>query len=197
MPAADKTVLVVYTAIDYTLTINYEYGDGSEAATSYVDAAMNVGDPYSVLSPVIAGYTADQLTVSGNMPAADKTVLVVYTCDPCSGWSASNVTVIFYYAAGSSGHSDPRIDVDGEITGPACAGITEIDVVFELYNHGGIIKESYSTTVTSANNSFGVNLDINPASYNAGDTFKLWITVEGCGDIMVLEGIIVETDPPV
>jgi hypothetical protein len=79
MPADDVTVLVVYTAIDYTLTINYEFGDGSPAAPPYVDAAMNVGDAYDVLSPVIPGYTADKLNVAGIMPAADVTELVVYT----------------------------------------------------------------------------------------------------------------------
>jgi uncharacterized repeat protein (TIGR02543 family) len=78
MPAADVTETVVYTATDFTLTINYEFADGSEAATSYT-ATKNVGDTYSVNSPAIAGYTADRVVVAGTMPAADVTETVVYT----------------------------------------------------------------------------------------------------------------------
>ena len=83
MPAADVTVLVTYSAIDYTLTINYEYEGGGQAAPSYVDATMNIGDLYSVDSPVIAEYTADRLNVSGIMPAADVTETVTYVLNPC------------------------------------------------------------------------------------------------------------------
>jgi len=185
-------VNVVIDPIDYTLTINYEYGDGSPAATSYVDAAMNVGDPYSVLSPVIAGYTADQLTVSGTMPAADVTVLVVYICDPCSGWDATGVTVIKWYA-GSSGNSDPRLDIDGTITGPACAGVTEIDIEIELYNNGGTLKESFTDTLFSATGIFTVDLDVPSAFYNSITDYKLWITVPGCsGVLLIKEGPVVE-----
>jgi len=186
-------VIAGYTADQLTtLTINYEYGDGSPAATSYVDAAMNVGDPYSVLSPVIAGgYTADQLTVSGTMPAADVTVLVVYICDPCSGWDATGVTVIKWYA-GSSGNSDPRLDIDGTITGPACAGVTEIDIEIELYNNGGTLKESFTDTLFSATGIFTVDLDVPSAFYNSITDYKLWITVDGCTEMMILEGPVVE-----
>ena len=192
MPAADVTELVVYTEIDYTLTINYEFGDGSPAAPPYVDAAMNVGDAYDVLSPVIPGYTADKLNVAGIMPAADVTELVVYTCDPCSGWDATGVTVVKWYA-GSSGNSDPRLDIDGTITGPACAGITEIDIEVELYNNGGTLKESFTDTLFSATGIFTVDLDVPSAFYNSITDYQLWITVPGCSTVlMILEGPVTE-----
>jgi len=152
---------------------------------------MNVGDAYSILSPVIAGYTADQLTVSGTMPADDVTVLVVYTCDPCSGWEATDVTVIIWQAG--SGNSDPRLDIDGTITGPSCAGITEIDIELELYNSGGHLKESFTDTLTSVTNTFTVDLDVPSAFYNSITDYKLWITVPGCSSVLLIkEGPVVE-----
>ena len=180
-------VTVIVDPVAYTLTINYEYVGGATAAASYVDAAMNVGDPYDEDSPVIAGYTADRLTVSGNMPAADVTETVTYICNPCSGWSASGVSVVKWYA-GSNGNSDPRLDIDGIITGPACAGITEINIEVELYNNGGTLKESFTNTLISATSTFTVALDVPSAYYNSITDYKLWITVDGCSEMMILEG---------
>jgi len=190
---SDKSVTANFTQDTYyTLTINYEYEGGGQAAPSYVDAAMNVGDTYDVDSPVISDYTADQLNVSGTMPAADVTVTVVYTCDPCSGWSAAGVIVVKWYA-GSSGNSDPRLNVEGIITGPDCAGITDIDIELELYNNGGALKESFTDHLTSSSNSFTVYLDVAPAFYNSVDNYKLWITVPGCSSVMMIkEGPVVE-----
>jgi hypothetical protein len=125
------------------------------------------------------------------MPAADVTLYAQWVCDPCSGWDATDVTVIKWYA-GSSGNSDPRLDIDGTITGPACAGITEIDIEVELYNNGGALKESFTETLTSAINTFTVELDVESAFYNSITDYMLWITVEGCSEQMILEGPVVE-----
>ena len=77
----DKVIDIyyLYGLKKYTLTINYEYEDGTEAADSYVDDEKNVGDSYNVASPDISGYTPDEAFVSGTMPADDVTVTVVYT----------------------------------------------------------------------------------------------------------------------
>ena len=61
----------------HTLTINYNYADGSTAASSYIES-VNVGAQYSVDSPTIEGYTPDQVTVSGTMPDHVVTVDVTY-----------------------------------------------------------------------------------------------------------------------
>src|SRR5680860_1070675 len=123
MPAANVTVTVVYTANAYTLTINYEYEDTSEAATSYVDATMNVGDAYSVLSPVIAGYTADKLNVSGTMPAANVTVTVVYTAN------AYTLTINYEYedtSEAATSYVDATMNVGDaySVLSPVIAGYT-------------------------------------------------------------------------
>ena len=131
---------------------------------------------------------ADPLT----MPASDVTLYAQWVCDPCSGWDATGVTVIKWYA-GSSGNSDPRLDIDGTITGPACAGITEIDIEIELYNNGGTLKESFTDTLFSATGIFTVDLDVPSAFYNSITDYKLWITVPGCSSVlMIKEGPVVE-----
>jgi uncharacterized repeat protein (TIGR02543 family) len=67
-----------YQLSDYLLTIVYEYEDGTSAATDYTET-LNYQDPYSVVSPSITGFTPDVATVSGTMPAMNRTVTVTYT----------------------------------------------------------------------------------------------------------------------
>lgn len=81
MPAAAVTVYVDYTRNSYTLTINYVDEQGNERAGTHTEpVAYEAG--YSVKSPVVDGYTADQNTVSGTMPARDVKVTVTYTANP-------------------------------------------------------------------------------------------------------------------
>ncbi|MBS3987248.1 MAG: InlB B-repeat-containing protein, partial [Erysipelothrix sp.] len=70
--------IYTYQLSDYLLTIHYEYEDGSTAAPDYTDT-LNYQDPYSVVSPTIPGYTPSLATVSGTMPASNRTVTVTYT----------------------------------------------------------------------------------------------------------------------
>ncbi|MBO4646410.1 MAG: InlB B-repeat-containing protein, partial [Bacteroidales bacterium] len=67
---AARTLEARYTQNNYTLTINYRYSDNSQAASTYTDNQLHYGDSYSANSPAITGYTPDQATVSGNMPAS-------------------------------------------------------------------------------------------------------------------------------
>ena len=62
----------------YLLTVNYLYTNGTVAATQFSSNVV-YDTAYSVDSPVIAGYTADKLLVSGTMGAAPVTVDVTYT----------------------------------------------------------------------------------------------------------------------
>ena len=62
----------------YNLTINYKYADGTEAKPTHT-GSLTYGSSCSVASPLITGYTADKLTVSGSMPDSDVTVDVTFT----------------------------------------------------------------------------------------------------------------------
>ncbi|MEA5065007.1 MAG: Cna B-type domain-containing protein [Eubacteriales bacterium] len=78
MPKGDVRADVVYDQNEYTLTINYVYTTGGQAAPTYRRTAMNAGDRFAVTSPVIDGYTASDATISGTMPAYNLTVTVYY-----------------------------------------------------------------------------------------------------------------------
>ncbi|MGI6618450.1 MAG: InlB B-repeat-containing protein [Bacillota bacterium] len=74
----DLTVTAQYEMAEYTLTIEYQYADGSIAAKSHT-AGLNAGNAYEVVSPEITGYTPDKEIVSGTMPYEDVTITVIYT----------------------------------------------------------------------------------------------------------------------
>ena len=206
MPASDVTLYAQWTE-DTKYNVYYDANGGTGSQTD-PSSPYYEGETVTVLDEndmeLAGGYTFDGWNTASDgtetdyaptatflMPASDVTLYAQWACDPCSGWEAEGVTAVLYYFPGSPGNSDPRIRLDGDITGPACAGVTEIDIDFELYNHGGALKETYSDTLFSLGNTFTVELDIDPASYNAGDKFKLWITVPGCGQILLIEGPIV------
>ena len=69
----DATFEVIPT---YTLTIHYVYAENDATAAPDHTETLVAGADYSVASPVIDGYTADQLTVAGTMPAQDVEVTV-------------------------------------------------------------------------------------------------------------------------
>lgn len=76
MPSENVTLYAVWSQSLYNLTINYKYKNG-EIFDSYTDA-LEVGKAYSINSPVVKGWSADKLTVSGTMPEGDITVTVIY-----------------------------------------------------------------------------------------------------------------------
>lgn len=81
MPDNDLTVTVTYLPVPgellYTLSVVYQFSDGA-AASDIVIKHLEAGAPYSIVSPVITGYTADKPTVSGTMPENDLRILVTY-----------------------------------------------------------------------------------------------------------------------
>jgi len=85
----DTTVDVVYTMSEFTLTIYYVYADGTQAAPTY-QRTLAFGEAYSVLSPVIDGYTANFRLVTGEMPARNMAYTIRYQ-------AAGNGTIIDDY----------------------------------------------------------------------------------------------------
>ncbi len=90
MGTADITVTVTYTEnapVTHTLTIHYVYAETNAQAAADYTATLAAGESYSVASPVIEGYTADQATVAGTMPAQDVEVTVRYTANPVNTYT--------------------------------------------------------------------------------------------------------------
>jgi len=71
-------ITVTYSVIKTGLTIKYLYENGNKAADQYY-AQISYNESYSVTSPVITGYTADKLVVSGTMKLDSVVVTVTYT----------------------------------------------------------------------------------------------------------------------
>lgn len=78
MPANDVVFTGSWSANKYTLTIKYVYDNGETAEETHTEQ-VEYGKTYSVNSPAISGYTANQAVVSGTMPAKDVTVTVTYS----------------------------------------------------------------------------------------------------------------------
>lgn len=66
---------------EYTLTITYQYEDGSSASEPHTET-LKEGETYSIPSPTLEGYTASQSTVTGIMLAEDVSITVTYTKVP-------------------------------------------------------------------------------------------------------------------
>lgn len=81
MPDKDLTVTVTYLPVPgellYTLSVVYQFSDGTPAS-DIVIKHLEAGAPYSIVSPVITGYTADKPTVSGTMPENNLRIVVTY-----------------------------------------------------------------------------------------------------------------------
>lgn len=60
------------------ITVKFVYENGETAADDIVKENLAYGDSYSIVSPSVEGYTADKLTVTGNLYGADKTETVKY-----------------------------------------------------------------------------------------------------------------------
>ena len=75
--AIDTSFDVVYTPKDCTLTIKYQYADGSEAFPPYTGTVKYNGD-YSVESPALLGYEPNIPVVSGVMNSDGREIVVTY-----------------------------------------------------------------------------------------------------------------------
>ena len=99
-----------------TLTINYVYVDGTEAAATYT-TELETGETYSVTSPEVAGYVPDIAVVEGTMGLDDITVTVTYDLPPAANLNeALNVeggTIEFTSEGNYPWHVEKRYAVSG------------------------------------------------------------------------------------
>jgi len=77
MPSDNLTVTVTYSPVLYTLTIRYQFEDGSEAAPPY-SVALGYNKTFSVPSPAVSGFAPDRSVVSGRMSESDATFTITY-----------------------------------------------------------------------------------------------------------------------
>lgn len=73
----DAEITVRYQTTMYPLTISYIFPNGQQAAAPFEDYLMP-GETYSVTSPVIEGYKASVLVVTGTKNGTDEKHTVIY-----------------------------------------------------------------------------------------------------------------------
>lgn len=69
MPARDLWVIGNYSPKTYTLSVQYLYADGTQAAPPVPATEFSFGSSYSFPSPAIAGYASDKPLLSGTVDA--------------------------------------------------------------------------------------------------------------------------------
>lgn len=121
---SENVIKVFYKKNVFDLTIHYVYAEGGTAANDYA-ASVTFGDPYSVNSPVIDGYTADTTVVSGTMPAENVEITVIYT-------KRSDLSyTVHYYWNGTTESVAPDKTVPGQTFGDIIT--TETPITIEGY----------------------------------------------------------------
>ena len=108
----------------HTLSIDYQYADGTEAASSYA-ALLEEGSAYDVLSPEIPGYTPDKASIAGEMGEEDAVFTVTYIKDPIP--VDSRTLTIYYLLADGSQTAEPysaevAVGADYSVPSPVVSG---------------------------------------------------------------------------
>ena len=75
--AEDHTLQARWTELKFSVTVQYVFEDGTEAAQP-VSGLYAYGAIYEFISPQLEGYTADLLEVSGRVPAQNTVITVTY-----------------------------------------------------------------------------------------------------------------------
>ena len=162
----DKVITVTYAINQYTVTIKYQYADGTKAADDVVQT-LNYNATYEVATPAIEGYTADVETVSGNA-TEDKVITVTYTINQYT------ITIKYQYADGTKAGEDVvqtlNYNATYEVATPAIEGYTaDVETVSGNATEDKVIVVTYTAVPSnSVLDMFGCNASIGGASMFIG-----------------------------
>ncbi len=154
MGGGNRVVFVTYTINIYTITVHYIGPEGDPLAADYV-TEQEYNSTYAITSPVIAGYTADTLTVEGTVGPADVEVTVYY------GYIEYSLTVNYVIADGPGIQPAPYVEEGLHINStyavipPVVEGYTpSIELVEGTFGAGDVIQ-----TVTYTRNSYTLTVE--------------------------------------
>ena len=137
---ADHTINANFTVGSFNLTIHYVYADNTTAAPDHTETVV-YNTAYSVASPEIAGYTADQLTVAGTMPAQDVEVTVTYNVNNY------NLTIHYVYADNTEARPDYTAQVAYNATYSVESPVIECYTANTLVVEGTMPAQDVEATV--------------------------------------------------
>lgn len=154
MGGGNRVVFVTYTINIYTITVHYIGPEGDPLAADYV-TEQEYNSTYAITSPVIAGYTADTLTVEGTVGPADVEVTVYYE------YIEYSLTVNYVIADGPGIQPAPYVEEGLHINStyavipPVVEGYTpSIELVEGTFGVGDVIQ-----TVTYTRNSYTLTVE--------------------------------------
>lgn len=133
----DMTVTATYSAIRYTLTINYVDENGVTLAPS-VTRTYTYGESYSISSPIIPGYTTSTPMVSGVMGAGNLLVNVVYVQEQskligdvnCDGVvDSADITLAAAYSMNAGAVTAQGI-INGDMNGDGVLNSADLSALF-------------------------------------------------------------------
>lgn len=137
---------------NYTLTIKYQYSDGTKAADTYT-ATKASGWKYSISSPAIPGWTPDKATVSGTLKK-DTTITVTYTRNAPN---QLKLTIYYKYSTGGTAADTYTASYNSgawyEVNSPTIPGWKADQTVV----YGTITKDT-TVTVTYYENSHNLTI---------------------------------------
>ena len=175
---SNTTVTVYYTKIQtttyYDLTIYYKYEDGTTASSTY-STTLSKGSSYSVASPSISGYTADQTIVSGTL-SGNKTVTVYYEKNTPVQYT---LTIYYKFEDGSPAAMTHSKTMDTGSTYSVTSPTIE-DYVADKTVVSGTLSGNKSVTVTYSARTPDVSFegDGGSGNYTAGTTVISSFTVK-------------------
>ena len=164
---SENVINVFYKKNVFDLTIHYVYAGGGMAAADHT-GSVTFGASYSVTSPAINGYTADQTTVSGTMPANNVEVTVTYSKRTDLSYTVN------YYWNGTTDQVAASKTVNGQTYGDEIRSEIPIDVD----GYTALPNQSSNLTITTGQNVINfyyyknVELTANSATYTYDGTEK-------------------------
>ena len=179
MPAGDLYIVGLYEPIVYNVTIHYVDENGNTLASDYV-GKYYYQDEFSVVSPLVAGYIANQTVISGTLDAENVEITVTYAK------TSGQLNIIYVYgdsqtiaketytqniAVGDSysilspefvGYTADKTIVSGTVTGEQADNGITVYVTYTPKNYvvnfnaaGGVLQDGDSTKTVAYNNIYG------------------------------------------
>lgn len=150
MPAQDWWVNGSYVPISYTLTINYV---GTPQPIEPYEMRIAYGERYSVISPIVQGYSPDQALVSGTL-TEDTVITVNYTP------TANKLNILYLFKDTNAQAAQPynetvNTGVSYSVSSPDITGYTASEPVVS----GEMTADGYSTIVYYEANEYTISFD--------------------------------------